>query len=209
MPQSEPASRGRSPVDDGSVGDVPSGRFAVREVVVVEGAHDVSAVHQAVDAEVVATGGFCIHAHTFEAIRQARARVGVIVLTDPDAAGEQIRARIEAEVGPCQHAFVPRADAMRGDDIGIENAHPAVIRRALLNARATQVEPQRRFTMQMLQAAGLQGGEGARARRRRVGHALGLGEGNARQLLRRLNGFGITPEELDAALCGSFASPTP
>ena len=175
-------------------------RFTVREVIVVEGAHDVSAVRQAVDAEVVTTGGFCIHDHTFEAIRQARERVGVIILTDPDPAGERIRARIEAAVGPCGHAFVAQEDARKGSDIGIENAHPDTIRAALRQARATRITPRRPFTMQMLQAAGLQGGVGAKDRRRRVGRALGLGEGNARQLLRRLNGFGIEPDELKQVL---------
>jgi ribonuclease M5 len=175
-------------------------RFPVREVIVVEGAHDVSAVHQAVDAEVIATGGFCIRDHTFEAIRRARERVGVVVLTDPDPAGEQIRARIEAAVGPCQHAYLSREDALRGADVGVENAHPTAIRQALLRARATRSRSEARFTMQMLQMAGLQGGRGAGERRKRVGRALGLGEGNARQLLRRLNGFGIEPAELEAAL---------
>ena len=62
----------------------------IKEVIVVEGRDDITAVKQAVDAEVIAVGGFGINAKVIERIKDAQKK-GSIVLTDPDFAGEKIR----------------------------------------------------------------------------------------------------------------------
>ena len=63
----------------------------IKEVIVVEGKDDVAAVKKAVDAEMIAVGGFGINARVIARIKEAQKRKGVIVLTDPDFAGEKIR----------------------------------------------------------------------------------------------------------------------
>ena len=63
----------------------------IKEVIVVEGKDDVAAVKKAVDAEMIAVGGFGINAKGISRIKEAQKRKGVIVLTDPDFAGEKIR----------------------------------------------------------------------------------------------------------------------
>ena len=63
----------------------------IKEVIVVEGRDDITAVKKAVDAEIIATSGFGINAKIIERIKEAQKRKGVIVLTDPDFAGEKIR----------------------------------------------------------------------------------------------------------------------
>lgn len=171
----------------------------IGELIVVEGFHDISAVRQAVDAHVVATHGFALPPHVLTTIATAHATTGVIVLTDPDPAGEQIRKRVEAHIGPCKHAWVAREDCTRGTDIGIENAAPDVIRAALASARATQTERRIEFTPQDLWVNGLHGVAEARERRTRLGAALGLGYGNARQLLRRLNHLGVSRRDFERA----------
>jgi len=174
----------------------------IRELIVVEGVHDISAVRQAVDAECVATVGHALPPHVAELIRLAAPRCGVVVLTDPDHAGEQIRRRVEALVGgrgPCKHAYVPRELCTRGADVGIENASPAAIREALAAAHAVVEERIDRFEVADLLRHGLQGCAGAVDRRRRLGAALGVGFGNSRQLLRRLNRLGIERSAFESA----------
>ena len=70
----------------------------IKEVIVVEGKDDVAAVKKAVDAEMIAVGGFGINARVIARIKEAQKRKGVIVLTDPDFAGEKIRKIIEEGV---------------------------------------------------------------------------------------------------------------
>lgn len=54
--------------------------------------------------------------------------------------------------------------------------------------------------MEDLEAAGLCGTEGSRLRREKVAAVLGIGYGNSRRMLARLNGFGITREEFYGAV---------
>ena len=63
----------------------------IKEVIVVEGRDDIDAVKKAVDAELIAVGGFGINKRVIDRIKEAQKRKGVIVLTDPDFAGEKIR----------------------------------------------------------------------------------------------------------------------
>lgn len=168
----------------------------------VEGPSDVSAVRRAVDAELIVTGGFALTDEILERIRVARDRRGVVVLTDPDHAGEQIRRRVEAEAGPCKHAWIDRALCTRDGDVGVENAPPEAIRAALASVRVGSIEIVDRFTVDDLLRYRLTGVPEAAARRAAVGAALGIGRSNTRQLLRRLNHYGITVEELEAAIAG-------
>ncbi|NCC80246.1 MAG: toprim domain-containing protein, partial [Clostridia bacterium] len=66
----------------------------IKEVIVVEGKDDISAVKKAVYAEVLAVHGYGINEDSMNKIREAAKRTGVIILTDPDHAGERIRRMI-------------------------------------------------------------------------------------------------------------------
>lgn len=172
----------------------------IKEVIVVEGRDDETAVKQAVDAEIIITHGFGIKSKTFKLIKEAQARVGVIVLTDPDHAGEQIRKRISDNVKGVKHAFVPKKLATKVDNIGVENASPEAIIEAL---KKTHVELDDRkiiFTKQDLLKHDLIISDKASDRRDQVGAILGIGYGNAKTFLKRLNHYGITREEFLSAV---------
>ena len=179
----------------------------IHEVVVVEGICDRSAVLAAVEADLICTGGFAFGDDVIARLVRARDRRGLIVLTDPDRAGEQIRRRVEAIAGRCKHAWIPAHACTRGDDVGVEHASPEAIRGALQRARCTVGAPRRAFAMADLDRCGLAAAAGARARRTALGAALGIGYGNAKQLLCRLNGYGVTRAEFDAAVAGLAAVP--
>ena len=80
---------------------------------------------------------------------------GIIVFTDPDYAGEKIRRKITAKYPDCKQAFLPRGKALKKGDIGVENASPADIEEALLNARCTLSGEGETFTMDDLINHGL------------------------------------------------------
>lgn len=63
----------------------------IKEIIVVEGRDDVTAVKRAIDAELITTGGFGFPKGVMERIKVANERRGVIIFTDPDFAGEKIR----------------------------------------------------------------------------------------------------------------------
>ena len=63
----------------------------IKEVIIVEGKSDIARVRQAVDAEIIPTYGFGLSPETLSDIEAAYRRCGIIILTDPDGAGERIR----------------------------------------------------------------------------------------------------------------------
>ena len=160
----------------------------IKEIIVVEGRDDVTAVKRALDCELITTGGFGFP------------RRGVIIFTDPDFAGEKIRKKIAAEVPGCKHAFLPREEAKKDGDIGIENASPESILRALNKVRTESTEKRCEFSQVDLVINGLIGNEDASYRRDKIGQILGIGYGNAKQFLSRLNNYGVTREEFVEAV---------
>ena len=169
----------------------------IQQVIVVEGKSDIARVRQAVDADLIATGGYALRS----AVIQDR---GIIILTDPDGPGEKIRSRLSVMFPEALHAFVPKSEASTEDDVGIEDASPESIRKALDKVRILYQESSHEFHMEDLWNSGLTGAEDATGKRASVGAILGIGYGNAKQFLRRLNHFGITRKEWESALeeCG-------
>lgn len=172
----------------------------IKEVIVVEGKDDVAAVKKAVDAEMIAVGGFGINARVIARIKEAQKRKGVIVLTDPDFAGEKIRKIIAKRVSGIKHAYIAQEDGIKDDDIGVENATPEVIIEALKRAKATIEVKEAIFDSQDMFFFRLNGDPNAKERRIKLGNKLGIGYGNANQMLSRLNNYGITKEEFIEAI---------
>ena len=175
-------------------------------VIIVEGRDDLRAVKEALpEASVICTHGFGISEETWRRIETASKGPGIIILTDPDKAGEDIRRRITARFPKALHAFLPRREAVKEGDVGIENAAPEAIRRALEQLHAYGAEESAAcgtaepFTEEDLQRYGLAGGPGASARRAALGKALGIGYGNGKAFLSRLNGFGISRQAFEEA----------
>lgn len=172
----------------------------IKEVIVVEGKQDAAVVKQAVDAEVIITEGFNLAPHTLQLIKRAYEQRGIIILTDPDSAGERIRRYLSRRFPQAKHAFVPRAAAYAHNDIGIEQATPAAVLEALAKVQFQEWQPQQEFTWEDIQAAGLNGVPEASARRAALGAKLGIGYANAKQFLYRLNNYGVNRDNFRQAL---------
>ena len=172
----------------------------IKEVIVFEGRDDITAVKRAVEAELIAVGGFGINAKVIARIKEAQKRKGVIVLTDPDFAGEKIRKIISKRVPGIKHAYIAQADGIKGDDIGVENAKPEVIIEALNKAKITMENKEEIFNYEDMIFFKLTGDLTSKNRRIALGKKLGIGYANANQMLSRLNNYGITKEEFIEAI---------
>ena len=172
----------------------------IKEVLIVEGKSDVAAVKRAVEADCITTGGFHFVRRTLENISAAYKRRGIIILTDPDSAGENIRNFLSKKFPNAQHAYIPRDEATANDDVGIEQAKPDAIRRALSKVRTLELNPREEFTAAEMVGLKLSGGADSSRLRDKVGAALGIGYGNVKTFVRRLNNYGVTREEFLEAL---------
>lgn len=172
----------------------------IKEVLVVEGKQDVVAIRKAVDADCIITGGFSLKPYMIEDIRRAYEKRGIIILTDPDSAGERIRKFLSKRFPEAKHAFVPKEDATANNDIGIEQASPEAIRTALEKVRYLEWNPKCTFKGTDLIWAKLSGSPDAAQRRAEIGAILGIGYANAKTFLSRLNNYGVTEKEFIQAL---------
>ena len=179
----------------------------INEIIVVEGKKDTIKIKQAVEADTIETNGSAVSQSTLEMIKHASTKRGVIIFTDPDYPGERIRHIVDKGIPGCKHAFLPKREAKSykvGKSVGIEHASVEAIRRALDHVygimEATKADKAVTVQKQDLMPYGLIAGPDARARREALGDYLHIGYTNGKQLVKRLNMFQITKDELDAAM---------
>jgi ribonuclease M5 len=189
----------------------------VREIIVVEGRYDKSAVCSAVDATVVETRGFGVFndAETVAYLRRLARPRGVIIMTDGDGAGFLIRGKLRGMLGglDIKDAYIPdiagrerrkRAGSKEGK-LGVEAMRPEAIITALERAGATfddappapaTLKNRERITTLDLYNTGLSGHENSAAKRKALQETLALpARLSAKALASALNAI-ITREEL-------------
>ncbi|QPC47967.1 ribonuclease M5 [Mangrovibacillus cuniculi] len=175
-----------------------------KEVIVVEGRDDTTAIKRAVDADTIETNGSAVSKSCLEQIKLAQQTRGVIVFTDPDYPGQKIRQTITEYVPGCKHAFLPKSEAIpkKGKGLGVEHASIEAIRTALQEAKAeyTDATYQSKIPREWIVEAGLLGGDYAKSRREKLGDLLQIGYANGKQLEKRLAKFQIEPEKFIQAM---------
>lgn len=172
----------------------------IKEVIVVEGKDDTTAIKRAVEADTIETNGSAIGKEVLSRIKLANERRGIIIFTDPDHAGERIRKIVAQHAPGCKHAFLPQEKAYYKGDIGIENASPEAIQEALSNIRTEADVLVGEITWEDLIQAGLVVHPDAANRRLELGKLLGIGYANGKTFYKRCTSFQITKREFDAAL---------
>ena len=183
----------------------------VEELIVVEGKNDAHAIRQALGkVDIVWTEGFGLTEKKLNLISEMAERRGVIICTDPDFVGKQIRDRISARVPKAKHVFFSRRAALnkKGNDIGIENVSSADIRTAFKKVldeerpleRSSEGDSDSVIQIKDLLDNGLVGQESSAEKRNALGKILGVGDNNAKQFLFRINRFRISKEDFFKAL---------
>ena len=80
----------------------------IKEVIVVEGRDDENAIRRSLTADTIATHGFGIRKETWDLMEKAYRERGLIIFTDPDFSGEEIRKKNKRPVsGSKKRIFKP------------------------------------------------------------------------------------------------------
>ena len=165
----------------------------IKEVIVVEGRYDKNALSQVVDAVIIETHGFGVFndKERLALLRRLAAEKGLILLTDSDGAGFDIRNFLKGAIPREQlkQAYIPdvygkeRRKAAPGKEgkLGVEGMPPAVLLEALERAGAAFEDgaaagPADPLTKADFYALGLSGGRDSGARRAALLKRLGLPE---------------------------------
>lgn len=174
-------------------------KIKIKEAIVVEGRDDIAVVERTVDTLIIATHGFGIRRKTWELIERAYKEKGIIILTDPDYSGEEIRRKLTDKFPNAKQAYLPKHLAMKGDDIGIENATPEDVVAALEKVQTVKEQDGTEVSKADMVRLGYSGIDDATARRELLAEKLGIGMGNTKGMLRMINGYGISLEEVESA----------
>ena len=179
----------------------------IPEVIVVEGKDDTANLRRFYEVDTYETRGSAIDQNDLERIATLQELRGVIVFTDPDYNGERIRKIIMQEIPQAKHAFLNRGEAVpksktKGRSLGVEHASFEDLEKALSGLVVSYYEDEYYFdiTKSALMRLGLLMGSDSRKRREYLGEALRIGYCNGKQLLKRLELFGICLAEVEDAM---------
>lgn len=170
----------------------------IKETIIVEGRDDEIKIKSCLDANIIVTHGYGIRQSIWKEIYTANKRNGIIIFTDPDFAGKQIRKKIKMAFPDAKEAFIKKKDATRGQNIGVENASCKDILEALNHIRKERQQINT-YRIDDLVKYNLIG-EGSRNKREYISHKLGIGYSNAKTFLKKLNAYGIERSELEKVL---------
>lgn len=170
----------------------------IKELIVVEGIHDLNKLRTNIDAEILVTHGMGINENVIEEIKANEDR-GVIVLTDPDTPGDKIRQKITSVCPWVKHAHLKADDARHKAKVGIEHASSEAILSALSNVM-TPDSMTSDLTLTDLIELGLSGHPEASMLRNQVASHYHLSDVNPKKLLARLRALDINRNELETLL---------
>ena len=180
----------------------------IKEAILVEGKYDKNILSQIVDALIITTDGFhnLSNPEFADYLRKIAAERGIILLTDSDHAGFQIRGRIAGILpeGTYVHAYIPELAGKEkrkkkpGKEglLGVEGMRPEVIVEALQNAGMTRTAKNKAFTHADFYALRLIGFPESEARRDYLRKLFGIpSKVNTKTMMKLLSSY-ITREEL-------------
>ncbi|VTX49680.1 Ribonuclease M5 [uncultured Leptotrichia sp.] len=173
-------------------------KIKIKEIIVVEGRDDITAIKRVVDAHIIALNGFsALSKKTINKIVELSKNNDLILFTDPDFAGKKIRDTLKKYIPNIKHAFISQKNATKNDNIGVENANDESILEALKNVITANQNIENRFSIEDLIDNGFVSGSNAKKRRVMLGDTLKIGYYNAKQLLKALNSFNISREQFE------------
>lgn len=167
----------------------------IKEVIVVEGKNDSINLKRFFDVDTIETHGLGLSKETIEYIKEINNKRGIIVFTDPDSAGENIRRKLNYNIKGLKNAFVLKEDARTTKKVGIEHASKEVLSKALENI-ITFNDGQNTLSYEDYLDMGLSGLKDSSLKREKLIKRFHLGKCNGKTLYKRLNMLGLSKEEI-------------
>ncbi|PCS01301.1 ribonuclease M5 [Lactococcus fujiensis] len=179
----------------------------IKQIIVVEGRDDSSNLKRFYDVDTYETNGSSINQTDLERLKILHKKRGIVVFTDPDYQGERIRKIIMQAIPTAQHAFIQRSEGVpksksRGRSLGVEHANFEALEAALgqIESSSALTEIENPLNTSDLMKFGLVMTNDSRQRREYLCKALRIGYANGKQLLKRLNMFGISMNQVEEVM---------
>ncbi len=165
-------------------------------IIVVEGTSDKNYLSSFVDSSFYIVNGSAISSKDIEFLKLASKNKNIIILTDPDFPGLQIRNKINSEIEGCYNAFVKKELSIKHNKVGVAECDKQEVIRALENIKVFKKSKENTIFLKDLFDLGLSGKEYSKILRDKISDYLNIGYCNTKQLLFRINCLGITKDQL-------------
>ena len=169
-------------------------------VLVVEGKSDVAFLENYIDAEFVITNGSDVPNETIEYLKELSKTKEIIVLTDPDFPGKQIRTKLDEAIPNLKHCYISKEKAIAHGKVGVAEADIDEVLSSLEHLFTNKKSTKGNLTMNDLCVLGLSGEENSELLRSKIEKKFHLGHNNAKSLLKKLNTLCISKEDIIKAL---------
>lgn len=169
-----------------------------KQVYVVEGKNDASKLKQVFEnINVVSVGGSAIDEDAIKYLKSIENHYEIIICTDPDFPGIQIRNKLETIFPKANHIFIERRIAFSSNKrkIGLEHLNSNQIKELFKNIYIKN-ENINRYKMSDLYKFNLIGKVNSQKLRNDVAKKLNFGKVNGKTFLRRLNESKYSLEQL-------------
>jgi len=171
-------------------------KLKIKETIVVEGKHDAARIKSLVDAEVLVTNGTHVSNAFIDLLQRIQEHQGIIIFTDPDTPGKQIRNKLMHFLPNAKHAVITQ----KQQKVGVEHAEDNEILVALELAKAWISKKEQTLQRQEFNELGLSGDVDSFIKREKISQYYRLPISNAKQLFKLLNMLEITKQEIEALL---------
>ena len=171
-------------------------------IIIVEGKTDIVFLSSFIDASFYQVNGSAVSDTDIAYLIKAKANNNLIVLTDPDFPGSQIRRKINDNIPGCHNAYITKDKAIRNNKVGVAEATKEEILLALskLKLYSSKTENTSKLTMNDLYDLDLCGKESSKILRGKLCDYLRIGYSNNKELLNKLNLLGIDKKQLEEAI---------
>lgn len=163
-------------------------------VIIVEGKNDASKIKSIFpEVEVIITNGSEISMKTIETIKKATLYDEVVLCLDPDGPGEKIRRKIIEHVEGVHQVFAKKEMAISKNKkkVGIEHMSKEDILEMFKNIKINKKQNSISY-MDLYDLGYME----SREKRKKLCDKMNISYCNGKQLLKRLNMFGVTIEEI-------------
>lgn len=164
-------------------------------LVVVEGTHDESHLKQLYPSiHTISVGGSAVSEEVLQFLETQEDFFDIVLLLDPDHAGERIRRIIAARLKQPKHIFLSKEVATNGKKVGVEHTSKTYLDDAFQHEITTSNAPT--LTIHDMVDLSLTGMAHSKQLRQKIATHFHLGAPNHKTLLKRLNMLGLSKKQL-------------
>lgn len=169
----------------------------IKELIVVEGKSDIDFLSSFLDADFYQVHGSAVNNEDIDFLSKANDSRGIIILTDPDFPGMQIRNKIKDKIPTAKEAFVRKEVSIKHHKVGVAESTKEEVLTALNNVVSFSKKDENGMLKNIdLIELGLSGSENSVLLRKKVCDQLHIGFSNSKSLLLKLNSLNFTKEDL-------------